>query len=86
MSGFIYILSATTCLLCAVLLLRSFMQRHVRLLLWAGLCFLGLMLENVLMYIDIVVYPVEFDLSVWRKVPGLIALLLLVFGLVWDSK
>jgi hypothetical protein len=85
MSGFIYLLSAATCLLCAFLLLRTFFQRHNRLLLWSGLCFVGLMLENVMMYVDVVVVP-DVDLAVWRKLPGIIALSLLLFGLVWESK
>ncbi len=85
MSGFIYVLSAATCLLCAVLLLRTYSQRHVRLLLWSGLCFIGLMLENVMMYVDVVMVP-EVDLALWRKLPGLIALVLLLCGLVWESK
>ncbi len=85
MSGFIYLLSAATCLLCAVMLLRTFTKQRVTLLLLSGLCFVGLMLENVLMYIDIVMVP-DVDLSVWRKLPGLIALTLLLFGLIWESK
>lgn len=85
MTGFIYILSASTCLLCAILLLRTYWKRHVRLLLWSGLCFIGLMFENVLIYVDVVLVP-DVDLSLWRKLPGLVALVLLVFGLIWESK
>ncbi|HEY2826164.1 MAG TPA: DUF5985 family protein [Pirellulales bacterium] len=85
MSGFIYLLSAATCLLCAVLLLRTYAERRGRLLLWSGLCFVGLMLENIMMYVDVVIVP-DVDLAVWRKLPGLIALSLLLFGLVWESE
>jgi hypothetical protein len=85
MSGFIYILSAATCLLCGILLLRTYARRRVRLLLWSGLCFLGLMIENAMMYVDVVVVP-DIDLTIWRKAPGLLALALLLFGLVWESK
>jgi hypothetical protein len=84
-SGTIYLLSTGTCLLCAALLLRAYAQRHVRLLLWSGLCFEGLMLENVKLYVDIVIFP-DVDLALWRKLPGVIALSLLLFGLVWDSQ
>jgi hypothetical protein len=48
-------------------------------------CFAGLLLENLMLYIDIVVVP-SVDLSLWRKIPGLAALALLVFGLIWDSR
>jgi hypothetical protein len=85
MVGLVYILCAATCLLCAVLLLRGYAKQHVRLLLWSGLCFLGLMGENVVHYIDVVSGP-DLDLSIWRKLPGLAALAVLLFGLIWDSK
>jgi hypothetical protein len=85
MPGLVYILCAGTCLLCAVLLFRGYARSHVRLLFWAGLCFAGLLLDNIILYIDVVVVP-DVDLAIWRKLPGLIATVLLVFGLIWESK
>ncbi len=85
MTGLVYILCAATCLLCGVMLFRGYLRTRVRLLFWSGLCFLGLMLENAMLYIDVVVVP-DVDLAVWRKIPGLVALALLLFGLVWESK
>ena len=85
MPGLVYILCAATCLLCAVLLFRGYVQSKVPLLFWSGLCFAGLMLDNVMLYIDMIVVP-DINLIVWRKVPGLLATMLLVFGLVWESK
>jgi hypothetical protein len=84
-TGIVYLLCAATCLLCAVLLLRGYQQTKVRLLFWSGLCFAGLMLDNVMLYVDVVVVP-DVNLAVWRKLPGLLATILLVFGLVWESK
>ena len=83
--GLVYLLCAGTCLLCAVMLFRGYARSGVRLLFWAGLCFAGLMLDNLMLYIDFVVFP-NVNLEIWRKLPGLIATLLLVFGLVWESK
>ena len=85
MAGLVYLLCAATCLLCAVMLLRSYATRRVRLLLWSGLCFAGLMIENVMLYTDVVLVP-DIDLSLWRKLPGLLAIVVLLFGLIWDSK
>lgn len=85
MAGLVYLLCAGTCLLCAVMLLRAYVQQRVRLLLWSGLCFAGLMIENVMLYVDVVVVP-DVDLSLWRKIPGLVALAILLFGMIWDSK
>jgi hypothetical protein len=83
--GLVYLLCAGTCLLCTVLLFRGYARSGVRLLFWAGLCFAGLMIDNIILYVDVVVFP-DVDLAVWRKLPGLIATMLLVFGLVWESK
>ena len=85
MSGLVYILCAATSCLCAVMLLRGYAKTGVRLLFWSGLCFVGLAIDNVLLYTDLVLVP-SIDISLWRRVPALAAMLLLVFGLVWDSK
>jgi len=85
MVGLVYLLCAATCLLCAVMLLRNYTTRRVRLLLWSGLCFAGLMIENFMLYTDVVLVP-DIDLSLWRKLPGLLAIAVLLFGLIWDSK
>ena len=85
MPGVVYLLCAATCLLCAILLFRGYARTGVRLLFWSGLCFLGLMIDNVILYVDVVVVP-DVSLLIWRKIPGLISLLLLVYGLIWESK
>ena len=85
MSGLVYILCAATSCLCAVMLLRGYAKTGVRLLFWSGLCFVGLAIDNALLYTDLVLVP-SIDISLWRRVPALAAMLLLVFGLVWDSK
>jgi hypothetical protein len=84
-SGGVYLLCAATSLLCAVMLFRGYKRTGVRLLFWSGLCFSGLMLDNVMTYADFHVFP-EVSLVVWRKAPGLIASLLLLYGLIWDSQ
>jgi hypothetical protein len=83
--GGVYILCAVTCLLCAILLFRGYARTGVRLLFWSGLCFVWLMLDNVMVYVDLHVVR-EVSLAVWGKIPGLIAISLLLYGLVWDSK
>ena len=81
----IYILGALVVGLCAVMLFRAYAKSKQRLLFWSGLCFLGLMIENVMLYTDVVLVP-DIDLSLWRKLPGLLAIAVLLFGLIWDSK
>jgi len=81
----VYILCALTSIACAVLLLRGFMQNRVRLLLWSGLCFSGLALNNILLIVDTQVFP-ESDLSILRSIPAVVGLGLLMYGLIWDVK
>jgi hypothetical protein len=85
MATVIYLLCALTALACAVLLLRGYAQSRVRLLLWVGLCFVGLTLNNVLLLIDMRVVP-TLDLSLWRSLPALAGLMLLIYGLVWETS
>lgn len=85
MTGLVYLLCAATCLLCAWMLLRGYKRTGVQLLFWSGLCFLGLMLDNIMLYVDVVIVP-DVNLAVWRKLPGLLATMLLIFGLIWESK
>ena len=78
-----YSLCALTALLCAALLLRGYARTRSRMLLWSGLCFAGLTVNNALLILDRLVFT-EIDLSLWRLVIGLVATLLLVFGLVME--
>jgi hypothetical protein len=83
--GSVFLLCAATCLLCAVMLFRGYRRTNVRLLFWSALCFAGLMVDNLMLYADVHVFP-EVKLVIWRKVPGLIATTLLLVGLIWDSE
>lgn len=85
MATAVYALCALTSIVCAVLLLRGFASSGARLLLWAGLCFVGLAINNVLLFVDLRVVP-DMDLSVWRSLPALAGLALLVYGLVWETR
>lgn len=81
----VYILCAATSALCAVLLLRGYARTNARLLFWSGLCFAGLALNNVLLVVDVQMIP-AIDLSLWRTLPALIGVSLLIYGLVWESR
>jgi Family of unknown function (DUF5985) len=85
MDALIYALCAGTAAACAALLLRGYLRTRFRLLLWSGLCFVGLTANNLLLVVDRVLLP-EVDLSLWRLGVGLLAALLLVTGLVLESE
>ena len=80
----IYGLCAMTALLCAWLLLQAYRRSRYRLLLWSGLCFAGLTVNNTLVVLDKVLRPVA-DLSPWRLTVALLAMLVLLYGLIWDA-
>jgi hypothetical protein len=84
MATIIYLLCAATALACAWLLLRSYRATRHRLLLWSGLCFAGMFVNNLLLVLDRVILP-ERDLSTWRLGAALVALLPLLYGLVWED-
>jgi hypothetical protein len=85
MATLVYALCALTSLACAALLLRGYLATRVRLLLWVGLCFAGLALNNILLFVDFRVVP-EIDLSLWRTLPALAGLVILLYGLVWETR
>jgi hypothetical protein len=85
MPAVIYSLCALTSITCLVLLWRSWRASGARLLFWSALCFGALSVNNVLLVLDRVVWPVEVDLAVPRLVAGLVAVLLLLFGLIWEE-
>ena len=84
MAGVVYMLCALTALLCATLLLRTYRRSRYRLLLWSGLCFVGLTLNNLLLVIDKLIV-LWLDLSTWRLVPALLGMLVLLYGLIWHT-
>lgn len=85
MEKIIYSLCALTAAACAALLLRSYLRTRFRLLLWSGLCFAGLTLNNVLLVADRLVFT-AVDLSTWRLATGLAAIVLLLWGLIMDGS
>lgn len=84
MAPIIYALCAVTSLVCAWLLLRAYSLRGYKLLLWSGLCFGGLTLNNILLMLDKIVFP-NTDLLTLRLIVALVALLPLLYGLVFEE-
>jgi hypothetical protein len=85
MAPVIYSLCALTSITCLVLLWRSWRASGARLLFWSALCFGALSVNNVLLVIDRVVLPTQVDLGTWRLGWALAAVMLLLFGLVWEE-
>ena len=85
MVAIVFVLSVMTSVLCAWMLLRSYRRTRARLLMWAGLCFLGLAADNALLVVDTYLVP-EVSLAVWRGLPALGGMAALLYGLVWEAR
>jgi len=78
------VLGTIVAALCAVLLLRAYGTVRMRLLLWAGLCFAGLAVSNAVVVADLFLVP-QVNLYRWRLGIAAMAMLLLVYGLIFES-
>ena len=81
----IYSLCALTALICAFLLFSGYRRSSYRLLLWSGLCFSGLTLNNGLLVVDKILLP-DVDLSLFRTATAAVSMIVLLFGLIWDAE
>jgi hypothetical protein len=86
MAEAVYILCALTAVACAVLLLRAYRSTQSRLLLWSGLCFAGLALSNIMLFIDLSVLGDAMDLYLPRVLTTLASVSILLYGLIWDAS
>ncbi|MEO6002075.1 MAG: DUF5985 family protein [Opitutus sp.] len=80
----VYALCGLTCWTCAGLLLRAYRQTRSRLLLWSGIGFSAFGLSNILLFLDLVMFP-DVDLSLARTVMTIIGVVLLLRGLIWEG-
>jgi len=81
----VYIFGAVVTFVCGVLLLRGYARSHAKLLLWSGLCFLGLAFSNGLVFVDLIMLP-QVDLYILRLLTAALAMMILLYGLVWEGE
>jgi hypothetical protein len=81
----LYVLAILCSLTCATLLTRAYVQRRVRLLMWSAICFVGLTINNVALFVDLVLFP-EVDLRMLRLVPALLGMSCLLYGFILDME
>ncbi len=84
LASLVYLLCALTSTLSAILLLIKFRSTRMRLLLWSGLGFAGLGLNNILLFVDMIIFP-DGDLSLARTLPALVGIAILLWGFIWDT-
>jgi len=85
-ASFIYGLCMLTSALCAWLLLQAYRRTDYQLLFWSGLFFCISTLNNLLLVVDKLIFPVEVDLSVPRYLVALAGLMVLFRGLIFEEE
>ncbi len=79
----IYLLCFLTSFAVMVLVYRSYRDTRSRLLLWSTLAFTALALNNLLLFLDVVILP-DVSLMPYRQLSALTAVGLLLYGFVWE--
>jgi hypothetical protein len=74
-----------TSLLCSLLLFRAYRKSGTRLLMWSAICFACLCLNNILLFLDLIVFTTSVDLSMWRLIPALVGVALLCYGFIEEE-
>lgn len=85
MASVVYSLCAMASVTCAVLLLSAYRRQPTRLALWSGLCFVGLALNNMLLFTDYIITP-RVDLSLYRNLTAAASVTLMLAALIWDTS
>lgn len=81
----VYVLCFLTSSACAWLLGRSYVRSRALLLLWSSICFVLLATNNLLLVLDLVVFP-GVSLRIARLISSLAAVTVLIVGCVWDTE
>ncbi|MGE3263182.1 MAG: DUF5985 family protein [Bacteriovoracia bacterium] len=80
----IYLLCAFTSGLVSVLLYANYRRKGVRFLLWSALCFACFTLNNILLFVDMIIFVSQVDLSIARTLPAVVGVGILLYGFIWD--
>lgn len=75
-----YGVGVLTSWVCALLLVRSYRRYRTPLLLGCCLCFIGLGVNNALLFVDL--FLVAMSLEVWRNLVALVSLVVLLIALI----
>ncbi|WP_370545521.1 DUF5985 family protein [Caulobacter sp. 17J80-11] len=81
----VYLLCLATSMVCAALLVRSYLRTRTRLLLWSALCFVLLALNNLFVVGDMILLP-SVDLTLGRQLSALAAVCVLLYGFIWETE
>lgn len=80
----LYAVAILTSLLCTILLWRGWRQRGFRLLLWSAVCFAGLTVNNLILFVDLVLLP-DLDLRPLRLAASLVGILAMLWAFLAEE-
>jgi len=81
----VYLLCLGTSIVCAGLLVRSYLRTRTGLLFWSALCFVLLAVNSLIVVIDVLVLR-SIDLTLWRQAASLAAICVLLYGFIWRTE
>jgi hypothetical protein len=79
----VYLLCFLTSASAMLLLLRGYSRTGTRILLLSAVGFVLFALNNLLLFVDIVLLP-DTDLLPYRQLTGLIGVAILLLGFIWE--
>lgn len=82
----LFALAVLTSLACTLLLFRGYLQTRLRILMWSALCFVCLSVNNMLLFVDLVLLPASVDLRLFRHGTALVGMLFLIYGFIRESE
>ncbi len=82
----LFLLAALTSVGCMLLLFRGYARSGIRLLFWSAMCFIFLSVNNVLLFIDVIVLPTQVDLRVFRLSAALAGIACLLYAFIWEAE
>ena len=82
----LFLLAVATSLACTAFLFRGYARTRLRILMWSGLCFVCLTINNLLLFVDLILLPVEFDLRIIRHVTALVGMCFLIYGFIREAE
>lgn len=85
MAALVYLLCGLSSLVCAVLLVRSYLRNRTMFLLQSSLCFVGLAFANALLFVDLVLLP-NMDLLLYRQLITFVSVLILAWSFIWETR
>lgn len=81
----VYLLCLATSIICAGLLVRTYLRSRSRLLLWTAVAFGLLALNNFFLVLDMLIFG-EVDLRILRHVSAAAAVIILIYGFISESE